>query len=155
MTPGDASRLLIAVAGADFIKGSLIALRCFGQLLPIGYARGEGPHITLEDHVAGVLTRLASEAYDAGDSEGVERSGNLGLSLMSAASVESDKYPRLAISRWSRRGTRGMAAISFASSGWEEPVSSESQFAVQIKGSGLIRQKHVTIEAMEMIARIL
>ena len=152
MTPGDASRLLIAVAGADFVKDSLTTLRAFGQLLPIGYARREGPYITLEDHLAGLLATLASDAYAANDSEDRERIGHVGLSLMSVASVDPDRFPRIAISR---SGRTGSGAISFATPTWQTPVISIAEYAMRMKGAGLIRERHVTREVMETIARSL
>lgn len=149
MTPLDAARLLIATVGADFVKDSVAALDAFGELRPIGQRDAGGP-TALASQLAALLTRLASEPDD--DAGVGSRISNLGLSLMSVASRDSAKYPRVAILRWGRSGS---SAMSFASAGWSAPVISVADYAGQMDDAGLIRERHVTRTAMERIARAL
>lgn len=149
MTTGDASRLLLAAVGSDFVKDSVAALDAFGNLHPIGRRDPSGP-TALVSQLSAVLTRLASET-DEGPAAG-ERESNLGLSLMSVASVDPGKYPRVAILRWGRTGS---AAVSFATAGWDEPVTSAADYAARMDDAGMIRVRHVTRTAMERLARAL
>lgn len=149
MTPLDAARLLIASAGSDFVKDSVAALDAFGELHPIGL-REPGAPSALASQLAALLTRLALEPGD--DADGRPRAGNLGLSLMSVASLDPARYPRVAILRWGRTGS---GAISFATAGWDAPVISVVDYAVRMREAGLIRERHVTRSAMERIARAL
>lgn len=148
MTPLDAGRLLLAAVGADFVKDSVAALDAFGDLQPIGLRDPGGP-TALVSQLAALLTRLASEP-DA-PSPG-PRVSHLGLSLMSVASIDKARYPRVAILRWGRTGS---GAMSFASAGWDEPVISVADYAARMADAGLIRERHVTRTAMERIARAL
>jgi hypothetical protein len=145
MTPGDAARLLIAVAGSDLVKDSISSLRGFGQLLPIG----RGPRITLEDHLAGFLARVASEVYaqDAADSGPDE----VALSLISVAG-EGGSQPRVAISRLAHPGA---APIGFAPSTWRTPLATVADYAAGLDGAGMIRERHLTRQVIERIARSL
>ncbi|MET4149082.1 MULTISPECIES: hypothetical protein [unclassified Bradyrhizobium] len=149
MTPLDAARLLLAAAGADFVKDSVAALDAFGDLHPIG-RRDPGGATALVSQLAALLTRLATET-DEGPPPG-ERPSNLGLSLISVASVDPARYPRVAILRWGRTGS---GAVSFATAGWEQPVISVADYAARMQHAGLIRERHVTRFAMERIARAL
>lgn len=149
MTPLDAANLLIATAGSDFVKDSVATLDVFGDLRPIGQQDAGAP-AALVNQLAALLTRLASEPEE--DPEGRPRSSNVGLSLMSVASVDPARYPRVAILRWGRTGS---GAISFASAGWMDPVISVADYAMRMQEAGLIRERHVTRIAMEKLARAL
>lgn len=148
MTPLDAARLLLAAVGADFVKDSVAALDAFGDLQPIGRRDPSGA-TALVSQLAALLTRLASE-LDEEPAGG--RVSNLGLSLMSVASVDPAGYPRVAILRWGRTGS---GAVSFATAGWDQPVISVADYAARMEHAGLIRERHVTRSAMERIARAL
>ncbi|OCX29121.1 hypothetical protein QU42_19490 [Bradyrhizobium sp. UASWS1016] len=153
MNPVDAARLIIAAAGSDLVKDSAFAVRAFGQLLPLAHRSRPGPHITLEDHLAGILAGIAAEALAGPDPGGGPQLLSVSLSLLSTASVDPERFPRVAIAR-KARGT-GVSAISFATRTWSTPVLSAADYAVQLKDSGLIRERHVTTAAMEKIARSL
>jgi hypothetical protein len=148
----DAARLIIAAAGSDLVKDSAISVRAFGQLLPIGHHSRPGPYITLEDHLAGVLAGIATAHAGLDPDDGV-RVGNVSLSLLSAASIDPERFPRVAIAR--KVGRTGIGALSFATRTWSTPVISVADYAGQLKDTGLIRERHVTTKAMEKIARSL
>ncbi|WP_271585644.1 hypothetical protein [Bradyrhizobium sp. CCBAU 45389] len=148
MSPHDAARLLIAAAGSDFVKDSLTTLRGFGALLPIRTALGEGQHITLEDHLAGLLTKLASEA-SAEPGSGAAQLGHLDLSLVSVANIAAPSHA--AILRWGPDAS----SICFAAQQWKRPITSVGDYAQLVKGAGLIREKHLTREALQAVAHSL
>jgi hypothetical protein len=153
MRPSDAAKLLIAVVGSDLVKDSVSALRAFGTLLPIRHSTRASPHITLEDHMAAMLTEIADEAH-AGSEPEAEPVAHLCLSLLSVVSLDPRRFPCVAIARRIRR-SGGIGAISFATTTWEKPEVSAGNYAAQMKGAGMIRERHVTLEAMEKIARSL
>ncbi|WP_027574001.1 hypothetical protein [Bradyrhizobium sp. WSM1743] len=148
MTPGDAARLLLAVAGSDLVKDSLASLQGFGQLLPVGRARDRS-RITLEDHFAGFLATVAAEAYgqDAPD----DGPDTIALSLISVAG-EGASHPRAAISYLV---SRGAAPLGFAPADWRAPLASVADYVAGVKGAGIIRERHLTRRSIEQIARSL
>lgn len=149
MSPMDAARLLIAVVGADFVKDSLRALDSFGALLPVAVGRPR-PQVTFLDHLTGLMTGIASAAYGGGERE-LPKLTNVAFTLLSAACEDPERHPRFAVAK---TGKSLMGAISFAPAGLDEPVLSEADFAMRLRGSGsgLVRVKIVTIEAVCAIA---
>jgi hypothetical protein len=157
MRPLDAARLLLAAAGSDLVKDSVLTVETFGGLLPIGHSKRPGPHIVLEDHLAGLLTDIAVRAHARTGDDEDERStyhslssAYLSLSLLSAVSRERGRFPCVAVAR--RVLGRGVGAISFATAAWDTPEISPGDYAAAFKESGLILQRHVTVGAMEKIA---
>jgi hypothetical protein len=102
MTPLDASRLLIAVAGSVFAKDSLEILRRFAKLKPLG---DKGPKTTLEDFLARRIEALPEESsFTDGDRRelrrpfGSRRLSKIAFELMWAAGVHSNDLPRTTFS---------------------------------------------------------
>jgi hypothetical protein len=152
MKPSDVAKLLIATAGSIKVKDSVLALRAFGSLVPISETPTPRTGITLMDHLAALLTAMASEANAEMDTKSSDMPSNLCLTLLSVAGTEWERFPCVAIARRIRRGRYGVGSISFATATWQQPKISVANYAVQMKGSGLIVQKHVTFEAMAKIA---
>lgn len=158
MTPRDAVRLLLAVAGSQFVKNSKMTLDGFRKLQPIRHARrqsesGERP-ATLEDHLARSMGRLIA-ARDQLPTEYVRdargpKHGTLALTLISAATAGARDAPRVAIARHYTEGSAG--AVSFATPGWATPVISEAEYALAVPETGLIYSRHVTTWAFAEIA---
>jgi hypothetical protein len=78
------------------------------------------------------------------------RHGSIALTLISAAIAGSQAAPRAAIAR--RYTDTGVAATSFATPGWSNPVLSETDYALQLPESGLVYSHHVTTWALAEIA---
>ncbi|MFK4536384.1 hypothetical protein ABIA00_004567 [Bradyrhizobium ottawaense] len=152
MGPGDAARLLIAAAGSDAVKDSLATLNAFGELLPIRTDGRPRPQVTFLDHLTGLLTEIASAPRrDEKDSE-LPKLTNVAFTIVSAACEDRDRHPRFAISKTGTR-SKWMGAISFGPRDWEQPMMGESDFAMQLRGSGsgLIRVKIVTLDALHAV----
>lgn len=149
MRPIDAARLVLAAAGSDLVKDSVEAAQSFGRLLPIARPGAPVANILLEDHLAGALTDIAVRVH-AGENTGEgERPSYLSLSLLSAAST-GRPLPRAAVTR--RILARGVGAMSFATGNWPAPEVTAGSYAVRVGAAGLIRERHVTIGALEKIA---
>ncbi|WP_035729568.1 hypothetical protein [Bradyrhizobium sp. USDA 3456] len=143
MTPGDAARLLLAVVGSDLVKDSVASLHGFGQLRPVGRVQDRS-RITLEDHLAGILAMVASNAYpDAGPD-------CIALSLISTD--ETASHPRAALSYLNARKS---APIGFAPADWRAPLASVADYVAAVKGTGIVRERHLTRRLIELIARSL
>ena len=123
MTPRDAVRLLLAVAGSQvFVKNSKVTLDGFRRLQPIKYVRrpveaGERPP-TLEDHLVRLMERLIAGRDDlpsvyVRDARRPKHAA-LALTLMSAATIGTRDPPRVAIAR--HYTDEGSGALSFATS---------------------------------------
>ncbi|MCP1761150.1 MULTISPECIES: hypothetical protein [Bradyrhizobium] len=155
MEPGDAARLLIAAVGSDLVKDSVATLDAFGSLLPIAtrvrpFARNEpAPQSngTFADQLAGLLAKMSKAA--AGEFAG-SRPFNVGFQLMSVAGGDTKRLPYIAIS-----GLDPLHGITFASQNWYKPVSRVQDFAVHLRGSGLIRVKVATLDALLSVAKSL
>lgn len=150
MRPLDAARLVLAAAGSDLVKDSVATVKSFGGLLPIGSAGTSGTHIRLEDHLAGLLTDIAARLHAGERADEKGRPSYLGLSLLSAASTGRNSLPRAAVARRIRVG--GVGAMSFATGDWQTPEITAGGYAARVGAAGLIRERHVTIGALEKIA---
>jgi hypothetical protein len=150
MRPIDAARLVLAAAGSDLVKDSVETVESFGGLLPIGSAGAPGTHIRLEDHLAGLLTDIAARLHAGEHIDHEDRLSYVGLSLLSAASIARHPLPQAAVAR--RILARGVGAISFATGDWLTPEISATAYAARVRGAGLVRERHVTIGALERIA---
>jgi hypothetical protein len=102
MTPLDASRLLIAVAGSTFAKDSLEVLRRFAKLKPLS---SKGP--TLEKFLERRIEALPEERHfafsdlrDYRKPFGSRRLSKIAFELMWAAGVHLDDLPPYAVVRW-------------------------------------------------------
>ena len=71
---------------------------------------------------------------------------------MSAACDDRERHPRFAIPK---AGREMEVAISFGPPDWRTPMVGEADFAMQLRGSGLIRIRIVTIDTLDAIARSL
>jgi hypothetical protein len=149
MRPLDAARLILAAAGSDLVKDSVETAGSFGKLLPIGRAGTPGANIRLEDHLAGLLTDIATRASAGEHADADGRPSYLSLSLLSAASI-GRPLPRAAVAR--RILARGVGALSFATGDWPTPEVSAGSYAARVGAAGLVRERHVTIGALERIA---
>jgi hypothetical protein len=154
MGPGDAARLLIATAGSDFVKDSVATLDGFGALLPV--SPGRPPRqVTFLDHLTGLLGEIAAMPHGREERE-LSDSSNVAFRLMSAACTDPKRFPRFAISKWGNGPSAALrfGALRFAAPGLEARMRDESDFAMYLrgKGSGLIRIKMVTIDALSTIA---
>jgi hypothetical protein len=155
MGPGDAAGLLIATVGSDLVKDSVATLEAFGSLRPIEtrarrFSANEVAsqhHVNFADQLAALLARM-SIAADGEFSR--SRPFNVGFQLMSVAGEDPTRCPHIAIS-----GLDGLDGITFASQGWHTPVSRVGEFAVHTRGSGLIRVKVATLDALLSVARSL
>lgn len=155
MEPGDAARLLIAVVGSDLVKDSVATLDAYGSLRPIPtrarrFARNEPApqsNVTFADQLAGLLARMSIAAPGE---FARSRPFNVGFQLMSVAGADAKRYPHIAIS-----GLDPLDGITFASQNWDAPVSRVGEFAVHLRGSGLIRVKVATLDALLSIAKSL
>lgn len=153
MGTSDAARLLIAAVGSDQVKDSLTTVDSFGSLLPVSI-EGRGPprQLTFLEHVTALFAGIAAAA-EGGARPPPERT-NIAFRVMSAAGAEPNRHPRFAISKTSHAMN---GAITFGPADWRKPVLGESDFAMQLRGSGsgLIRIRIVTIDAMHAIAAAL
>jgi hypothetical protein len=77
----------------------------------------------------------------------------LALTLISVVSARPSDFPRAAIARYFP--DRGVAALSFASPKWSTPVLSEVEFALKVRGVGLMQTRHVPAWALAEIAHSL
>lgn len=150
MRPLDAARLVLAAAGSDLVKDSVATVKSFGGLLPIGSAGTPGARIRLEDHLAGLLTDIAARLHAGERIDDKGRLSYVGLSLLSAASTGRHPLPQAAVAR--RILALGVGAMSFATGDWQTPEISAGEYAARVGAAGLIRERHVTIGALEKIA---
>ncbi|MDP1602025.1 MAG: hypothetical protein Q8M03_02045 [Legionella sp.] len=158
MTPRDAVRLLLAVAGSQFVKDSRATLDGFAKLQPVRQSRRSQPDPTdpplfdLEQHLVWMIQRVIDRRADL-PADYVRTSKEvrapLALTLIFAASA-SQELPRVAIARNLLGGGRG--AISFATPGWTAPVLSPAEYAATVRDSGLIQERHVTTWSFAEIA---
>jgi hypothetical protein len=123
-------------------------LRSFGQLLPVARVPGRS-RITLEDHLAGFLAMVASDAYAKSDPK--KPPDAIAISLISIAG-EADRHPCVAISHLA---SPRAAAIGFAPPAWRTPLASVADYVAGLDGPGMIRERHITRRAIERIARSL
>jgi hypothetical protein len=146
MGPRDAASLLVAAVGSDLVKDSVTTLDSFGGLLPIRIGRPPSG-VTFLDHLTGLLAAVA-----AGPGRESPETSNVAFRLVSAAGRDPKRrLPRFAISK---SGGSLSGALSFGPAGWDQPLLSEGDFAMQLRGtgSGLVRVAIVTIEALEKVA---
>ena len=140
MGPADAAGLLIAAVGSDLVKQSLATLDSFGSLRPVRIGRPPSG-VTFLDHLTG---QIAAAASDGGNRAG---KSHVAFRLVSAAGSNSKRPPpRFAISGGDPKG-----ALGFAPAGWDKPLGSEDDVALRL-GSGLVRVRIVTSDAIEAIA---
>jgi hypothetical protein len=154
MTTLDAARLLLAAAGSSFVKDSVETLEEFGSLEPVeagkpargGVTTAPKLRIVLEKYLAEVMQRLIDErehlpsAYRRPPQD-APPPGISGLTLMSIVSAPSKHFPRMVIVR--RFTSRGVGAVSFASPKLSSPVSNVTEYALQLRGVGLIQTRDV------------
>jgi hypothetical protein len=166
MTTLDASRLLIAAAGSSFVKDSVETLEEFGSLQPLsadkpargGVTADRLPRIAFEKYLAEMMQRLIDEkeqlssAYRRPPQDPLPI-GTMGLTLISVVSATTKHFPRLAIAR---RFTRtGVAAVSFASPKWSNPVMNVTEYALKVPGVGLVQTRDVPAWTLAEIAHAL
>ena len=163
MTTLDASRLLIAVAGSSFAKDSVESLNEFRKLQPIGagkptpgsLTRDLKPKIAFDVYVAQMMQRLIDERDRLSNAyrrppQTPPPSACFALSLISVVSAQPSDFPRAAIARYFT--DRGVSALSFASPKWSAPMLSEVEFALNVRGVGLMQTRHVPAWALADIA---
>jgi hypothetical protein len=166
MTTLDASRLLIATAGSSFVKDSVETLEEFGslQLLaadkPVrGGAVVERPsRIAFEKYLAEMMQRLIDEKEQLSSAyrrppQDPEPIGSIALRLISVVSASSKNFPKLAIAR--RFARTGVSAVSFASPKWSTPVMNVTEYALQLRGVGLVQTRDVPAWTLAEIAHAL
>jgi hypothetical protein len=137
MTPLDASRLVIAVAGSTFAKDSLEVLRRFAKLRPL---RRKTSNDTLEDFLARRIAELplGSPPLDRPETRSGRRFGSArlarsALELLSPCGPNADKLPSYAVVRW----LSGQGHSSVLLFGPENDRDSENrQSASQTHGRG-------------------
>jgi hypothetical protein len=166
MTTLDASRLLITAAGSSFVKDSLEALEGFRRLQPLGAGKPilgsrikeSRPHIALEVYLAQMMQRLIDQKDQLSNAyrrppQDPPPSACLALTLMSVVSARPSEFPRAAIVR--HFPDRGSGRLSFASPKWSIPVLTAVEYALQLRGVGLIQARHVPAWSLAEIARSL
>jgi len=158
MTPRDAVRLTLAVAGSQFVKDSKTTLDAFRKLQPIRLARRQSDSRerppSLEDYLIEIVEALIA-SRDNLPAPYVRhprspRNGAIALTLLSGATAGSREPPRAAIAR--RHTDTGVGAVSFATPGWSNPVLSEAEYATAWPEIGLVYSHHVTTWAFAEIA---
>jgi hypothetical protein len=158
MTPRDAVRLMLAVAGSQFVKDAKATLDAFRKLQPLKFARRQGDlrerPPNLEEHLIEMMNALITSRDDLPPSylrhSRAPKHGAIALTLMSGATTGKEP-PRAAIARrYSDSG--GATAVSFASPGWSSPVLSEVEYAIGLPEVGLVYSHHVTTWAFAEIA---
>ena len=166
MTTLDAARLLIAAAGSSFAKDSVETVEEFGGLQPLAAdkpARGAAaverpPRIAFEKYLAEMMQRLIDEkdqlpsAYRRPPQD-QPPIGSMGLTLISVVSVATKHFPRLAIAR--RFSKAGAAAVSFASPKLSNPAMNVTEYALQLRGVGLVQTRDVPAWTIAEIAHAL
>lgn len=155
MTAIDASRLVIAVAGALAAKHAADALSSFKDLEPLS-PKGRG--LTLERFLSEHIDALAKgiqtwpavlvpgRHYDLVTEEA--------LKLIWFAGRSQAKLPRAAVVRWFRPDGKSEAA-AFASEPMPFPLATESRLARRFPKGGLLRSAVVTARALKDIAAVL
>ncbi|MCS3928988.1 hypothetical protein M2175_004019 [Bradyrhizobium elkanii] len=122
MTPLDAARLLLAVAGSTFVKDSLSTLDGFSALVPVAFShagRRRRPKDlfadgqSLEDSLATMIGdlavgRLGGAAYARRETAAGSRC--MAVTLISAVTEKPYSYPRMAVLR--RFGHKGVASVT-------------------------------------------
>jgi hypothetical protein len=166
MTTLDASRLLIAAAGSSFVKDSVETLEEFGSLQPLasdksvrgGATVERPPRIAFEKYLAEMMQRLIDEKDQLSSAyrrppQDPPPIGSMGLTLISVVSAPAKHFPRMAIAR---RFTRaGVGAVSFASPKWSNPVMNVTEYALQLRGVGLVQTRDVPAWTIAEIAHAL
>jgi len=166
MTTLDAASLLIAAAGSSFVKDSVETLDGFRNLQPIGAGkpmRGSvtgdlQPRIALEKYLVETLQLLIDKREQLPSAyrrppQDPPPIGSIGLSLMSVVGAPSEHFPRVAIVRRFTEG--GVGAVSFASPKWSNPVLNVAEYALQLRGVGLIQTRDVPAWTLAEIAHAL
>lgn len=164
MTTLDASRLLITVAGSSFVKDLVETLTEFRKLQPIGAGKPMSgsptkaimPKIALDTYVANMMQRLIDEKVQLASvfrrpPQDPEPQASIALTLMSVVSAQPSDFPRVAIVNF-MHGRRGVSAVSFAPPKWSKPVTNAAEYAVQLRGVGLIQTRHVPASTLAEIA---
>jgi hypothetical protein len=166
MTTLDASRLLITAAGSSFVKDSLETLEGFRRLQPLGAGKPipgsrikeSRPHVALEVYLAQMMQRLIDQRDQLSNAyrrppQDPPPSACLALTLMSVVSAKPSEFPRAAIVRYFP--DRGSGDLSFASPKWSIPVLTAVEYALQLRGVGLIQTRHVPAWSLAEIAHSL
>lgn len=166
MTTLDAARLLIAAAGSSFAKDSVETVEEFGGLQPLAadkHARGAAnverpPRIAFEKYLAEMMQRLIDEGDQLPSAylrppQDQPPIGSMGLTLISVVSVPTKHFPRLAIAR--RFSKSGAAAVSFASPKLSNPAMNVTEYALQLRGVGLVQTRDVPAWTIAEIAHAL
>lgn len=163
MTPLDASKLLITIAGSTFVKDSVLTLAEFRKLRPIGAGtplRGSSrkvvrPRIKLDEYLADRMQHLIDGREHLPDAyrkrlPRLEAPAKFALTLMSVVGARADQFPRVAVVRHFTHN--GVGATSFASPKWRNPQIGAAEYALQLPEAGLIQVRHVPAPAVAEIA---
>jgi hypothetical protein len=156
MTVIDATRLLIAVAASQLVKDSSTTLTAFSKLEPIRLHKQSGKKITLEDQVASMMLGLIERRNDLPATylrqTNKPRHASIALTLLSGVGDASRIHPRAAVLRNFLGTGTGVTATSFASTGWDKPALTETDYALAVPEVGLVQSRHVTTWAMAEVA---
>jgi hypothetical protein len=156
MTPLDAARLIIAVAGSTFAKDSMATLNRFCGLLSDKDRRSRsGSRRTLEAFLGERLLRITTDYQNPGHlAYGLPRynlAAHAALKLIWVAGENTDPFPCFAIVRWFRKDG-GSDAMTFSPTGQSAVMLDEALLARSFEKVGLIWARVVTARALEKIA---
>lgn len=158
MTPLDAARLVIAVAGSSFAKDSMATLERFCGLLSDKDRRSpRGVRRKLEDFLAQRIARIVSDQQHQDFKRlppilpRYNLAAHVALKLMWIVGDDIESSPRVAVMRWFREDG-GSDAMSFSPEAQSVTLLEEAQFARHFRTSGLIQARIVTAHALEKIA---
>jgi hypothetical protein len=165
MTPLDAARLLITVAGSSFVKDSLATLEGFGGLKlakkaprPRGMRNAE---VTMEAYLADLIQSLIDDRGSLpppySKPAGSASNSRIGLKMMSVVSERPDDFPRaVAVFRFFNSGTTlDFSVANFSSSGLSGPTLGSSDYARQLQQPGLLQTRAVPAWVLAEIAHTL
>jgi hypothetical protein len=158
MTPLDAARLVIAVAGSTFAKDSMASLNRFCDLLSDkDRRRPRGSRRKLENFLAERILRIVSDEHYrhletlAHDPPRYNLAAHVALKLMWVAGEDIDALPRVAVVRWFR-SDGGADAMSFAPEDQTPAILDDAQFVRHYRNAGLIQGRVVAARALAKIA---
>jgi hypothetical protein len=131
------------------------------------HAREPKPKISLDVYLAQMLQRLIEQKDQLSNAyrrppQNPPPSACLALTMMSVVSDRATEFPRAAVVRTFAGALmsgyfadRLPSNVSFASPNWKNPVNSEVEYALQLRGVGLIQTRHVPAWTLAEIAHSL